>query len=156
MSKPAGTVKMPKLGRLLVAIGFLWISLWAVVGSLLGAKINWALFHSDQIWLGSTQRELIRAAHAHMNTFAILLVLMGLSSNTAIGIAGIKNCQRIAGAACLGTVTFGLGLVLEAFYPTERGDLSPLVLLTGVGGTFVMAAFAAWGLIFVWGYKRLR
>ena len=147
---------MPRFGKLLVSAGFLWMSLWAVIGSLMGAKINSSLFHADEVWLGSLQRELFRTAHSHMNTMSYAIILMGVTSGYALKIKGEKFCSRVGFAAFLGMVLFGVGLLLEAFFPTERQNFSPIVLLTALGGTALIACFSIWGFVFLWGGIRQR
>jgi hypothetical protein len=145
---------VPRLGRLMVAVGFLWMCLWAIVGSLLGAKINSSLFTQDQIWLQSVQRELLRTAHAHMNTMSYAIILMGVTLRHALAYQSNKFCNSVAITALISVPIFGAGLVLESFFPTERGSFSPVVLLSGIGGSGCLFSFGAWGMIFLWGFVR--
>jgi hypothetical protein len=89
-----------------------------------------------------------------MNTLAYGIILMGVTSGYALRYCGKSLCEKIAASACVGTILFGLGLTLEAFFPTERGDFSPVAILSGFGGTLVLCSFASWGFVFVWGYRR--
>jgi hypothetical protein len=145
---------MPRIARFLVASGFLWIALWAVMGSLLGARINLGIAQGDEIWLGSLQRELLRTAHAHMNTLSYGAILMGLSWVAARRCVSERALLRAAWGVLVGIPLFGLGLTLEAFWPTQRGDFAPVALLTAAGGTCVIFSFAAWGLFFLQRHKE--
>jgi hypothetical protein len=145
---------MNHMARFLVGSGFVWIAAWALLGSLLGARINWSLWSEDIVWLESQQRALLRTAHAHMNSMSFAVILMGLSYSAAVRFAPQKYLHLACYAALLGIPLFGSGLVLEAFFPTVRNNLSPLTLLTAAGGTLAMGAFFFWGLLFLGGVRR--
>jgi len=145
---------MPRPARLLVSAGFLWITLWAVVGSLLGARINRALSMNDTIYVQGLQRELMRTAHAHMNSLSYGIILMGLTWVPARRYASERTLILAAWSAVAGTAIFGLGMVLEAFYPTVHDMLSPATAFSALGGLGVMFAFGTWGIVFLRGAVR--
>ena len=140
---------MPRMARILICSGFLWIALWATVGSLLGARINQALLTQDTAWIASLQRELLRTAHAHMNTMSYGLILMGVTYVAARREVSEKATRMAALAALFGTVLFGAGLVGEAFSPTTSEGVSAATALSVVGGLGVILSFGAWGVYFL-------
>ena len=145
---------MPRMARILVSFGFLWISLWATFGSLLGARLNDALRRQDDVWVASLQRELLRTAHAHMNSLSYGLILMGVTYVAARREVSEQATLRAAWAALLGTVVFGLGLVGEAFSPSARDGFAPMAFVSAAGGLAIIFSFGAWGLFFLRGVGK--
>ena len=140
---------MPKIARTLVGFGFLWMSLWATFGALLGARLNRALMTEDTHWLGSLQRSLLRSAHAHMNMMSLALIAIGLSYVAARRRAPERTLVVAALSALVGTVVFGCGLLLEAFFPPTRGSIPWASALTAVGGVVYLLAVGLWGVVFL-------
>lgn len=144
---------MPRMARILVSFGFLWIALWATFGSLLGARLNDALRRRDDVWIASLQRELLRTAHAHMNSLSYGLILMGVTYVAARRQASETATLRAAWAAIVGTVLFGVGLVGEAFSASAHEGFAPMAFVSATGGLAIIFSFCAWGLFFL---KRVR
>jgi hypothetical protein len=142
------------MARVLVSSGFLWIALWAVFGSLLGARLNEALRTEDAAWLASTQRELLRSAHAHMNAISYGLVLMGVTWTSARREVSERAARLAALSALFGTFVFGIGLVGEAFAPSTREGIAVAAWVSAAGGLGVIFAFGAWGSFFLKGVFR--
>ena len=140
---------MPKIARTLVGFGFLWMSLWATFGALMGARLNQALLNEDSSWLGGLQRTILRSAHAHMNVMSLALVGLGLSYVAARRRASQRTVVTCSLAALGGTVVFGLGLVLEAFFPPVRGNLPWASGITASGGVVYLLSVGLWGIIFL-------
>lgn len=141
------------MARFLVSFGFLWIALWATFGSLLGARLNEALRVRDDVWIASLQRELLRTAHAHMNSLAYGLILMGVTYVAARRQVSERATLRASGAALLGTVVFGVGLVGEAFSPSAHEGFAPFAFVSAAGGLAIIFSFGAWGLYFLRGVR---
>lgn len=140
---------MPKIARTLVGFGFIWMSLWATFGALIGAKLNRALMSEDQGWLGGLQRTILRSAHAHMNGMSLALIAIGLSYVAARRRATERTLVMTAMSALFGTIVFGVGLVLESFFPPERGALPWASALTAMGGIVYLCAVGLWGSVFL-------
>lgn len=140
---------MPKIARTLVGFGFLWMSTWATFGALLGARLNQAILNEETPWLNSLQRSLLRSAHAHMNGMALALIALGLSYMAARRRASERTLITCSLGALFGTVVFGGGLLLEAFFPPTRGQIPWASALTAVGGVVHLLAIGLWGIIFL-------
>lgn len=145
---------MPKIARTLVGFGFIWISAWATFGALLGARLNQAIINEDKIWLESLQRSLLRSAHAHMNSMALALIALGLSYMAARRRASERTLVLGAVGALGGTIVFGAGLLLEAFFPPTRGQIPWASALTAIGGVVHLLAIGLWGIIFLGPARR--
>jgi hypothetical protein len=139
---------MRKIQNRLISFSFFWISLWAIVGSLLGAKINHSLLHSNETYIQSLQRDLLRSAHAHMNLMAILVVLVALTLPKIVSQVSGSFAVKIAVALPLSVVVFGAGLVGEAFVPTTVNGISLFVVPTAIGGTIFLACTLMWAGMF--------
>lgn len=140
---------MPKIARTLVGFGFLWMSLWATFGALMGAKLNNALLSEDNGWLGGLQRSILRSAHAHMNIMSLVLIALGLTYVAARRRASEKTLVACALSTMGGTVVFGLGLVCESFFPPQRGAIPWASAITALGGVVYILAVGLWGLVFL-------
>jgi hypothetical protein len=125
------------------------MSLWATFGALMGAKLNQALLTEDSGWLGGLQRTILRSAHAHMNGMSLALVGLGLSYMAARRRAAQKTVVTCSLAAMGGTVVFGFGLLLEAFFPPTRGSLPWPSGVTALGGVVYLLSVGLWGIIFL-------
>lgn len=145
---------MRAFSRFLIGFGFIWMTLWAILGSLLGAKINASLLSEDTTWLGSVQRDLFRTAHAHMNSMASVVVLLGLTAISAKRFASQKLVVKICLSALFGMVLFGIGLTLEAFIPTRRGVMAWPVVVSALGGIVYLLSIGFWGVLFLAGAKQ--
>lgn len=139
---------MPKIARTLVGFGFLWMSLWATFGALMGARLNRALLSEDTSWLAGLQRTILRSAHAHMNGMSLALIAMGLSYLAARRRASERTLVTTAVCAIFGTVVFGIGLVIESFFPPQRGVIPWASALTAAGGVVYLLAVGLWGIVF--------
>jgi hypothetical protein len=140
---------MPKIARTLVGFGFLWMSLWATFGALLGARLNRALMTEDSGWLQGLQRSVLRSAHAHMNIMSLALIAMGLTYMAARRRAAERTLVTSALSALGGTVVFGSGLLLEAFFPPQRGAIPWASAISAVGGVVYILAIGLWGVVFL-------
>lgn len=145
---------MRSFSRFLIGFGFVWMTLWAIFGSLLGAKINASLLSEDTTWLGSVQRDLFRTAHAHMNSMASVMILMGLTAISAKHFASQQVIVRICLLALFGMVFFGVGLTLEAFIPASRGVVPWPVVVSALGGIVYLLSIGFWGVLFLVGAKQ--
>ena len=145
---------MSAFSRFLIGFGFVWMTLWAIVGSLLGAKINAAIMAGDNTWIASIERSLFRTAHAHMNSMAVVVVLLGLTFVPAQHFASRKTLVRAAAAAVVGVVVFGLGLSLEAFFPPQRGELAWPAAVSALGGIAYILSVGFWGMLFLVGARQ--
>lgn len=140
---------MPKIARTLVGFGFLWMAAWAMFGALLGARLNQALLTEDATWLDGLQRTLFRTAHAHMNSMSLTLIAMGLSYLAARRRAPEKTLTLCCLSALVGTVVFGAGLLLEAFFPPTRGVIPWASAVSALGGVVHILALGLWGIVFI-------
>lgn len=140
---------MPKIARTLVGFGFLWMAAWAMFGALLGARLNQALLTEDATWLDGLQRTLFRTAHAHMNSMSLTLIAMGLSYLAARRRAPEKTLTLCCLSTLVGTVVFGAGLLLEAFFPPTRGVIPWASAVSALGGVVHILALGLWGIVFI-------
>ena len=140
---------MPKIARTLVGFGFLWMSLWATFGALLGARLNRALMTEDAGWIESLQRSVLRSAHAHMNIMSLALIAIGLTYVSARRRASERTIVSTALSALASTIVFGSGLLLEAFFPPQRGSIPWASALTAAGGVVYILSVGLWGIIFI-------
>lgn len=140
---------MPKIARTLVGFGFLWMSLWATFGALIGARLNRAILTDDHAWRESLQREVLRSAHAHMNIMSLALIALGLSYVAARRRASERTLVATALSALVSTVVFGCGMVLESFFPTQRGHIPWAAGVTACGGVVYLLSVGLWGMIFL-------
>jgi uncharacterized membrane protein len=133
---------MPKIARTLVGFGFLWMSLWATFGALMGAKLNNALLTEDNGWLGGLQRSIL-------NIMSLVLIALGLTYVAARRRASEKTLVACAMSTMGGTIVFGLGLVCESFFPPQRGAIPWASAITALGGIVYILAVGLWGLVFL-------
>lgn len=143
---------MNRLSRFLIGFGFFWMLFWAVIGGLLGAKINATMLAAETSWLQSLNRTLLRSAHAHMNAMGLSLVVMGLCVPAALRLCSLKTGQRLGGAAVVGVALFGIGMMCEAYFPIQEGIWPALI--TVVGGFFYMVALTGLSVVFLSGAQR--
>lgn len=145
---------MNRLSRFLVGFGFFWFTVWSVIGSLIGARLNTTAASIDTAWLASWERMLLRTAHAHMNTMAIVLVLMGLSLRHMLRTVTAPWLTRISLVAVASVVVFGCGLVLEAFNPPGPGHIPLTTAITALGGIGFICCMGFWGSVFLYESTR--
>ena len=134
-SDPPLTQGVHKLRATLIGFGFLWISFWAILGSLMGYKINEEIVAGQTEWLSSVQRDLLRSTHAHMNTMAILCIATGLSLPFFCRALGLGLALRVCLALPISVVVFGCGMGLEALLPSAQGNFSEAMFVTALGGS---------------------
>lgn len=140
---------MPKIARTLIGFGFVWMSLWATFGALLGAKLNSAILSEDQTWINSLQRSVLRSAHAHMNAMSLALIALGMTYVAARRRASERTLLISSLSALGGTVVFGVGLLFESFFPAQRGETLWAPALTACGGVVYLLAIGLWGCLFL-------
>lgn len=129
----------------LIAFGFIWMALWAMGGSLLGMRIQMELVAGQESWLNSLQRDLFRSAHAHMNALSLLCIVTGLCIPVLARVMSRRVFKWTLFALPLSIVVFGLGLTLEALAPAAEGRFSAAALLTGTGGSVLIAVLMVFG-----------
>ena len=147
---------MQKLKLLLIAFGFFWIFAWSVFGSILGAKINLILATgANSSWLVGVQKNLLAAAHAHMNSMSIILILLALSLNQIKGFVSNRIIKIICLTNLISMPLFGMGLLFEAFYPSASGSLSIFTAVAALGAILYMLTIGIWSSFFIVSYTRL-
>ncbi len=144
---------MTRWARLLTGLGFSWVTLFGVVGALLGtARVDGELHASPYVF--SWQRELLRSLHAHMNGFGILLILAGLSFGEVCRMASERTARRLSLLLLAGIPTLGLGLFLESLAPPSPEGFPTGQCLSALGGSALLISLGAWGAIFLRGAQR--
>jgi hypothetical protein len=138
----------------LIAFGFLWMALWAVFGSLLGYRLQEEIIAGQSNWVDSLERSLMRSAHAHMNSMALVAIVTGL----VLPIVGRTLSARTLGVVSLalpGSIAvFGAGLVWEAFAPPQAGVSSMGSIVAALGGSvFIIIVFCV-GVATLWSSRR--
>lgn len=142
---------MQKLRFFFIGLGFFWLFLWSILGSLIGVKLNRIALSSgpslDQIdpW----QKKLLTQAHSHMNMMGITFILMGLTLGFLRGVVAKSHIKAVCFLHLFSVVFFGFGLVAEAFYPSEMGRISWAIGMTTLGGCGYMLTVMIWGCFFL-------
>lgn len=140
----------------MIGVGFIWFSLWSIFGSLIGSRINLIMASADQLWLQSWERTLLRTTHAHMNSMAIIIVLMGLSIKSAARFMSTKTLYITCFSAALSVPIFGAGLIFEAFNAPQLGKISSFTAITALGGSLFLFAVGTWGALFLFHSRTAR
>jgi hypothetical protein len=138
---------MKQMQRLFFTAGFAWMALWAIFGSLIGAKINLSLFSNDSDYLNGIQRELYRSAHAHMNLFSLVWMAMGLTLPWVYQKNLHRFLARFQFSQILGGILFGAGLLLESLFPVQKGQDSYVIGITALGGSLVTLGLCLWAVL---------
>ena len=149
---------MQKFKLFFVGCGFFWIFLWSVFGSLLGAKINLLIVtNQNSTWFGSLEQSLLTAAHAHMNSMSITLILMGLSMTYLQGLFSTKIIKIVSATNLISIPVFGLSMMMEAFHPPVVNAFSPWTFLVALGGILYMMTMAIWsGFFFLASFQKIK
>ena len=141
---------LQKFKMIVIGLGFFWIFSWCIFGSILGAQIETlsaSLFEPSgyMVW----QRTLLRSAHAHMNSMGITTILIGLSIAHIRSAISEKKIKTIIILNLVSIPTFGLGIILEAFFPVIIGKFSLVTTLSAIGGIFYILTMAIWSSLFI-------
>lgn len=139
---------MIRISKMLIASGFFWMLLWAVVGGLMGATLHASTLAADTSWLESWERMLIRTAHAHMNSMGMSLILMGLVAPRAARPVGDKLLLLASRLALVSVPVFGFGLLVEAFHPPGSAFFPLVVAVVALAGTGYIVALGSFFTIF--------
>ncbi|MES2615170.1 MAG: hypothetical protein V4591_07135 [Bdellovibrionota bacterium] len=143
---------MQKLKLFLIGCGFFWIFAWSVFGSLLGAKINLVVASgSDLMWLVGLQKSLLTAAHSHMNSMAISLILFALTISHISSFISKYMIKVVCFGNLISIPIFGFGMLLEAFYPPAAGHFSVFTALVALGAILYMITVMFWASFFILG-----
>lgn len=132
----------------LVAFGFAWMALWALMGSLLGYRLQEELTLDASPWLTSLTRELLRSTHAHMNAMSMVCMILGLALPLLARSVAPQWLARAAALLPLSVITFGAGLLWEALVPPTRGAPSPGGLVAALGGSCFILVTLFFGVAF--------
>jgi hypothetical protein len=129
----------------LMGFGFIWMAVWAMAGSLLGMRIQREILAGQESWLNSVQRDLLRSAHAHMNSLSILCIVTGLCVPVLARTVPPRVLKFTLPALPLSVIAFGVGLTLEAMTPPSKGSISVGAFITGTGGSVLIAVLMVFG-----------
>lgn len=138
------TSSLARARFLLLGMGFGWMLLWSLLGALQAFDIHEAATSVDPEWLQGWERELLRSAHAHMNSMAMWLVLQGLSLPLLarqLPPAWIGPCCAIS---VLSLPLFGAGLVLQSRQVPRVGEFYWQALVSGAGAFLFYAVLLVW------------
>ncbi len=141
---------LQKLKMLVIGLGFFWIFAWCIFGSILAAQIETlrsSLIESSgfMVW----QRTLLRSAHAHMNSMGITTILIGLSIEHIKTVLSEKKLKMIIFLNLISIPIFGLGIILEAFFPVIIGKLSLVTAFSAIGGIIYILTIAILSSLFI-------
>jgi hypothetical protein len=146
---------LQKLKLFLIGSGFFWIFAWSVFGSILSAKINLIIVSGvDSAWLIGLQKSLLTAAHSHMNNMAITTILFGLTISQIDGLISKLIIKLVCLINLISIPFFGLGLLLEAFYPPVSGHFSVFTAFSAFGGVLYLLTVAVWSSFFIFSYVK--
>ena len=141
---------MQKFKFIFIGLGFFWIFMWSIFGSLLAARIETlsvsVIAPSEYMLL---QRTLFRSVHAHMNSMGITTILIGLSISHIRGVILDKKIKYILTFNLISIPIFGLGILLEAFFPTAIGKISYSTGISAIGGVIYIITMAIWSSLFI-------
>jgi hypothetical protein len=137
-----------RIQHFLLAFSFFWIGLWAIVGSLLAAKLNASLLHLNESWLVGIQRDLMRSAHAHMNLMAIVVSIVALSMPKLLRGESWIFVRNLALSFPASIAVFGAGIVGESFFPTSVKGISLFTIASAIGGTVFIFSCFSWAALF--------
>ncbi|MBX9704219.1 MAG: hypothetical protein K2X39_08710 [Silvanigrellaceae bacterium] len=140
---------MRKLNRLMIGFGFAWITFWSVFGTLLGAQKHARFQIGDSQWIDSWQNQLLRSAHAHMNSMGMTIILMGLSlsyliskvPNRVILICGLGNIISV--------VLFGVSIVIESYFTPSVGLIHWSRLFVALSAFGYILTIGSWSCFFL-------
>lgn len=136
---------MQKFQLFVIGIGFFWIFVWSLFGTLLGAQIH--KFTSIGVPL-TFNRDLLRSVHAHMNVMGITTILIGFSLSYLKNALSEKGIKKIIVLNLLSILMFGIGLLLESFHSLSIEKNFPLVL-SAMGGIFYLLTTVTWSALFI-------
>ena len=133
----------------LVAFGFVWIALWALMGSLMGYRLQEEIVAGGSPWLTSLTRDLLRSTHAHMNSMALLCIITGVALPLVARTLSARALALAASALPASIVVFGAGMLWEALSPPGPGAPAAGGSLAALGGSvFILVTIffgiAAW------------
>ncbi|KAB8029041.1 hypothetical protein [Fluviispira multicolorata] len=141
---------MQKTKLLLIGLGFFWIFAWSIFGSVLGSRIEiMSATNADPTWLIGWQRTLLRSAHAHMNLMGITTLLIALTLSHIKIYLPRKYVSIIIIVNSLSIPIFGLGIVLQAFFPNANGNISPVTAIAALGGILYIITIGIWSALFI-------
>ncbi len=141
---------LQKFKMIVIGLGFFWIFTWCIFGSILAAQIETlrsSLVEPSEymIW----QRTLLRSAHAHMNSMGITTILIGLSIEHIKEALTDKKLKIIIILNLISIPVFGLGVILEGFFPVIIGKFSLVTVLSAIGGIIYIITMAIWSSLFI-------
>jgi hypothetical protein len=117
-----------------MGLGFLWMFVWALIGGLLGAKVNTSAIAADPSWLQSWERTLFRTAHAHMSTMGLTLVVAALALPRLGEMAKGRAAKLAMAFLCFSPPVFAAGLIMEGLNPPVASNISFYFVVTIIGG----------------------
>jgi hypothetical protein len=141
---------LQKFKMIVIGLGFFWIFSWCIFGSILGTQIE-ALATSlvepsgYMIW----QRTLLRSSHAHMNSMGITTILLGLSIGHIRSTLSEKKIKTIIILNLISIPIFGMGIILEAFFPVIIGKFSLVTSFSAIGGIIYIITMGIWSSLFI-------
>lgn len=147
---------LQKFKMIVIGLGFFWIFTWCIFGSILAAQIETlrsSLIEpsSYMVW----QRTLLRSAHAHMNSMGITTILIGLSIDHIKDALSEKKLKIMITINLISIPIFGLGIILEGFFPIIIGKFSLVTALSAIGGIIYIITTAIWSSLFIYnGLKK--
>jgi len=145
-----------KLSYFMVGFGFLWNMLFSIFGALLGARIHEALQRQDTVWMASWEERLMRSAHAHMGTCALMLIFMGLTLVPLQSVYPVGLLKVVAFGAMASVPVFGCGLIWQAWSGPVVDLWEGPTALSALGGIVYIVCVGVWGLGFVHKARRVR
>jgi hypothetical protein len=139
-----------KLKMCIIGLGFFWLFAWSVFGSILGSQIE--VLNSTNLEPSAFmtwQRTLLRSAHAHMNSMGITTILIGLTIPHIKGYIHEKFIKQITLSNIISIPIFGIGIVMESFYPPMNGKISFVTGVAATGGIIYIITIAMWSALFI-------
>lgn len=135
---------------MVIGFGFFWIFAWCIFGSILGVQIEQLTLSlgefSGQM---QRQRELLKSAHAHMNSMGITTILVGLSIRYIESLLSRKKIKIIVIFNLASIPIFGLGIVCEAFLPAVASKITFTTAISALGGIIYIISIAIWASLFL-------
>ncbi len=144
-------MKLQKLRYILIGLGFFWIFVSTVLGSLIGVRITFLTSQqSAEAWMQSMEKIMLVSSHSHLNLMAMVMVLMGVTLKFIWDIRFIKILNAAVWANIVSIPIFILGILARAFTTNSLFFTG----LTAFGAIFYIISVGIYGSFFLYKFFK--